>query len=201
MARHDEELRLDDWWEEPPVSRHRAGAAGFFSYCWAPLFFAALCLGLGCIGFFVPAKEGPVVGYTMGTIGVLGALACLVWAVVIYTRLIKHVDVHDGGVVWRDAGGRRRAAWEDIRDFYRTEIIVNGTVNTRRVVLRLRGKQEAAFTHALSNWKRMADRIEVETTIRQVPEARARYQAGETVRFGSQLGINQEGLVVQGKRL
>src|SRR5262249_28089965 len=73
-----ERLSVDDedWTEERPVSRHRAGFGDFFRFCWPSLFLAGLCLIFACVGFFVPAKEGPLVGRIVGMVSLVGALAC-----------------------------------------------------------------------------------------------------------------------------
>ena len=191
----------EDWWEEKPVSRHRAGIGGFFVATWAWFFFAALCAALACIGFFVPAKEGPMVGQVVGVIGGAGALACIAWGFVRWAAVVKHVDVHHGGVAWRDCGGEHRAAWDEIRDFYRTEILVNGAASARQVAIKAANRTEAVFTHALDGWKRMADRMQQETTARQLLPARALYEAGETIRFGQQVRVSRDGLAIQGKTI
>lgn len=187
-----------DWWDARPASKHRAGVGGFFSHTWPLFFFAGLCLVFALIGFFVPAKEGPLVGRTIGICCTIAAVGFLVGVPVRWAMLIKSVDVHDGGVVW---DGHNRAGWNDIKDFYRTEIITNGAVTTRQVIIKTYDGEEAIFTYALGNWKKMADRIQHETTIRQVPEARQRYAAGETVKFGKRVGLDQDGMVLEGKRV
>lgn len=190
----------EDWWDTKPVARFRAGVGGFFSTQWPCFFFAGLCLVFSAIGFFVPAKEGPMVGRTVGIVCLAGAIACIVWGIVRWGSLIKSVDLHEGGVVWQD-GGEHRASWDDIKDFYRTEIIINGAVNTRQVVIKTRKGREAVFGFALPNWKRLADRMQQETTDAQLPEAQAAFDDGETIRFGRELAVSRDGLVIKGRTI
>ncbi len=197
MARQGQLSIDDDWWEERPVSRHRADFGGIVAQTWAFFFFAALCAGLACIGFFVPAKEGPVVGAVMGVIGAAGALGFIGFGIYRYAMLIKDVDLHDGGVVWN--GGRQMAGWDDIKHFLRYELLINGSVSRREITIKTHDGTEAVFTHAVGNWKKLADRIQEEVYLRQIPQAMADFQAGEKVRFGPHVAISLVGLTVGGK--
>lgn len=198
MARHDEELSVEDWWEGRPVSKHRADLGGFFGHTWPFFLFASICAILAVIGFFVPAKEGPVVAYIMGGLGTLGAVGFVVAAFWRWAVLIKHVDLYDGGLVWQD-GGRQIAAWDDVKEFYRYELLVNGAVSRREVTVKTFDGHQATFSFALSNWKGLADRVQYEITMRKVPEALAEYQSGEKVRFGKLAAISQDGITIDGR--
>jgi hypothetical protein len=198
MAQHDDQLSVEDWWDEPPVSKHRADVGGFIGHTWPFFLLAAMSAGLGCIGFFVPAQEGPMVGLIMGVLGMLGAIALVVAAFWRWTMLIKHVDLHEGGLVWQD-GNKQMAGWDDIKDFYRYELLVNGAVSRREITVKTHDGHQATFTYALSNWKNLADHVQYEITMRKVPEALANYQAGEKVHFGKEIAISLEGITLDGK--
>jgi hypothetical protein len=198
MAQHDGQLSVEDWWDEPPISKHRADTGGFFGHTWAFFLLAALSAGFGIIGFFVPAQEGPRVGIIIGCITMPLAVGLVVVGIWRWVMLIKHVDLHEGGLVWND-GSKQMAGWDDIKEFYRAEVIVNGAVNRREITIKTHDGHEATLTYALSKWKELADRVQYEITIRKVPEALANYQAGEKVQFGKEIAISQEGITIEGK--
>jgi hypothetical protein len=197
MGRQDEHLSVEDWWDERPISKHRADVGGFFGHTWAFFLLAAFAAGFGCIGFFVPAQEGPMVGIIIGCIAVPLAIGLVVFGIWRWVMLIKHVDLHEGGLVWND-GSKQMAGWDDIKDFYRAEVIVNGAVNRREITITTHDGHTATFTYALSDWKELADRAQYEITIRKVPEAVTIYQAGEKVRFGKEVAISLEGITLDG---
>lgn len=185
--------------DDEPISVHRANpVVGFFRSQAAPLFITVLPVMLAFAGFFLPWKEGPVVAKTTGAISVVAALGCLVWALVAYSMLIKYVAIYPDRVEWRDSRGEQIAAWGDLKNVWRTEIIVNGNMQTRQVVIETRDGVKATFMYILSDWAGMAERIQVETADLLGPPALAKYDAGEKVKFGD-LSIDRRGVTLSGK--
>jgi hypothetical protein len=192
-----EQLSIDHWWEERPLSRHRAGLGGFFSHTWAFFFFASLFLVLAIIGAFVPVKEGPMVARGMIVVGLLGAAAMIAWGIVFWEKVIKAVDLYDGGVTWND--GKQMAGWADIKHVFRYELLINGTVSRKEVTINTYDGASAVFTFALSSWKKLADRIQEEVAMVLAPAAIEEYNAGEKVRFGPRAAVSRDGLSLDGK--
>ncbi|MBY0232924.1 MAG: hypothetical protein K2W96_26880, partial [Gemmataceae bacterium] len=104
----------------------------------------------------------------------------------------------DEGIVWQ-SGGQQEAAWDEIDSFRRTEILFEGSVSRRDIAIETDDGRKAVFTMALSKWEKLADRMQEETTAVQLPEARARFAAGETIRFVREVAVGRDGLVIQGK--
>src|SRR5262245_34682475 len=102
--------------DERPVATFSSGAMDFLRYSWPYFFLALLGVGLGCIGFFVPAKEGPVVGMIMGVVGVLAAAGVIAWGVVVWQKLVHHVRLYPDGVLWLENGRWRGARWGEIEE-------------------------------------------------------------------------------------
>jgi hypothetical protein len=200
MKERDERGSETRWWEERPVSRHRVDFGGALGATWVFFLFAVCCLGLVYAGFFLPAREGPVVGMVMGSLAALGAggfIAAGAWR---WAALVKQVDVYDGGLVWQH-GGEQRAGWDDIEEFYRAEVTVNNLVKRREVVIKTHDRRGATFTFALGGWKTLADRTQYEITMRKVPVALAEYRSGEKVRFGKGVAVSTEGVAIGGQTL
>lgn len=180
--------------EDDSLSVHQANFMGFFRTQMAPLCLAVFGVFLLLIALFVPVKEGPQVAFWMGTISALGAVGCLVYAVVAYSLLIKQVTLYPDRVEWNN----QVASWEDITDVWRTEIIVNGTMSTRQVVIKTHDGVEATFTYILSHWERMAETIQSESAKVIGPEALADFSRGKTVKFGD-VSVSQKGVTICGK--
>ena len=176
-------------WKEEPRSSHHATAGGKFKFASLQYFLAILCAVFAGIGFFVPAKEGPVVGFSVGVVFVILAIASIVWGIVTTLRVISIVDVYPSGVLWLQNGDWVGGRWEDL------EVYVNGSLSKKHIGITTTDGQKAELHYFLSDWKTMADTIVMETTIRKVPEAMVRFDAGETIRFGD-AAIDREGLKV-----
>jgi hypothetical protein len=186
--------------DDRPLSVHQAGLGGWLRYNSAIVLLAVIAglLGLGLLSLhFI---KGPQTNTLLpGSLIALAAVPLLLWGFVRYGNLITEVRLYPGGVLWLDHGRWRGAEWDEILDLYRTEIYVNGSAQTKQVVIKTRDGKEAIFTHALAKWGKMAERMQMETTVRRGAELLAAYEAGETVEFADKVGVNERGLVFGGK--
>ncbi|MGL4554228.1 MAG: DUF6585 family protein [Gemmataceae bacterium] len=182
--------------DDAPVSVHVAGPLGFFRSQMGPMLLAGCAVGLMLIALFVKSKEGPEVNRWIA-IGSAGAIvAAIIWGGAAYAGLVKKVTIFPDRVEW--AG--QIASWKDIKDVWRTEIIVNGNMQTRQVVIKTRDGVEATFLYILSDWAKMANTIQVETAKVIGPKAFADYEAGKPVKFGNVV-VSQSGLKIGGKSI
>jgi hypothetical protein len=180
--------------KDKPISVHTAGPVGFLRSQAAALFMAGFCIFFAFIALFVPSKEGPEVTRWIALAAGVGFVVSIVWAVVAYSTLIKKVTIYDDRVEWND----QIATWEDITDVWRTEIIVNGSMQTRQVVIKTHDGTEATFMYILSDWADMAEKIQVETAKVLGPPAFEAYEAGKPVKFGNVV-IGPSGVTISGK--
>jgi hypothetical protein len=180
--------------KDKPISVHTAGPVGFLRSQAAPLFLAGFCIVMVPVALFVPSKEGPEVTRWIAIGAAVGAMASLVWAIVAYSTLVKKVTIYPDRVEWND----QIATWEDITDVWRTEIIVNGTMQTRQVVIKTHDGTSATFMYILSDWADMAEKIQVETSKILGPPAFEAFEAGKKVKFGNVV-IGPSGVSLSGK--
>jgi hypothetical protein len=174
-----------DWArDERPTATFSAGPVDFLRYTWPYFFFAALALGFACIGFFVPAREAPVVGMIVGLVGVLIAVAMVAWGAVVWTKVVRHARLYPDGVMWLEGGRWRGARWDEIEELYRVEIYVNNSPSKKEIVVKSSRGVKGTLTHALPRWAKLAEAVQMQATMALGPAARARFKAGEALVFG-----------------
>jgi hypothetical protein len=178
-----------------PTSSHATNLGGYLRYSFGQLFMGVLCLCFSAAGFFVPAKEGPVVAMSIGAVFLVLAAACFVWAAVRCSKLIAEVDVYPDGVLWLQGAEFRGARYDEIAEFHRAESTVNGMTQRKNVVIKTTGGEMAVFEHALSGWEELANELGTRMTLQLAPRALERFHAGETVAFGS-VSIGPDGLTI-----
>lgn len=118
-----------------------------------------------------------------------GLLAIALWAsVALVRKAAMRVELHTGGLRWRERGLTRDIAWEEIAELrgVHTARTVAGAEVARTSVYRLvlEGGTEYVMTNMLSDLGALAARIEAELARRRLPLLRARLERGERVAFG-----------------
>jgi hypothetical protein len=179
-----------------PSSTHTTGAAGFFRYNSNPFLLAGIFLLIGGLLIGVYFGRGPQTGTLLpGLLFGLVAVPLVVWAIVRFQGLVHEVRLFPEGIVWLQGGQWRGWLWEEIEEVYRAEVRVNGGISVKHVILK-GGGRKVTLQYALSRWDKMADAIQMEITSCLLPQARADYDSGEELRFGS-VSISQDGLRIE----
>lgn len=184
------------WSDGKPLSKHRAGIGSlFFPLGWLFFLLAAITGGIAVMAGVIQTNEDPMVPrLTIVICGLLTAVL-LAWPVVLYVRMVKSVDLHEEGVVW---GSDEEATWEEIVGFYRYEFIYNNQPTVRDATIETEDGRRAVFGIGLSNWEKLADRIQEATFAVQWPQAREQFEAGEEVEFGDLVSVGPDGITLQG---
>lgn len=184
-----------------PLSAHTAGLGGWLRFNGAILLLAGIAVLIGGGLLALHLTRGPQANTLIPGLVIAALAVPLVgWAVARSSGLVAEVRLYPDGVVWFEKGRWRGARWEEIDEFYRTEVIVNGSVQTREVFIRTAGGHSGRFTHALPRWAKMAEVLQMQTTMAQGPAAQARFRAGEAVAFG-EVRVSPRGIKIDGQSL
>jgi hypothetical protein len=186
----------EHWSDGKPVSKHRVGIGSLFApHGWLFFLLAALTGGITVMMGVIETNESPwTARIGMLVCGPLTA-ALLVTPIVMYVRMVKSVDLFDEGVVW---DGTEVAAWEEITEYYRYEFFYRGEPSYRDITIETEDGRRVVFGIGLSNWEKLADRMQEETYAAQWPLAQEKFEAGEEVEFGNYISVGPEGITLRG---
>jgi hypothetical protein len=117
-----------------------------------------------------------------------------------YVRRVRWVSLcADGlvwadadGLVWADADGRHEAHWDDVREVYRKEWVINGCRHTA-LTLRFTAHHEVVFDHMLADYNELAARVQELSARNLLTRLATTLKCNGVVQFGP-VGVDPRGL-------
>jgi hypothetical protein len=181
----------------PLMTSHSLCFSGVVSR-YAPHFLmSALCLAVGLfvlvLGILKP-NSGALIP------GIVVSACSLPWLIPMFlgvSRLPRQVEATSEGLVWQDKQGEHRCRWDEIREVYRLEKIVNQTFRVKELKLVLSHGEQVAVDQCLSDFDRLADTVQA-VSAEQLLAAKRSSLDGSGAEFGPVV-LQRAGLSVRGK--
>jgi hypothetical protein len=162
-----------------------ARASYFLSLAALMAVFGAITALFVWMGWFLADRDANLAGRGFSALFLLLALWVAWGWVRHYRTTATEVFLYESGLVWHvPATGWSAGRWADAIEFYRSETR-EGSENASRCLVKFRDGEEVSFAAQIENYLGLAAHVQKLMHRALYPVLKARYDAGESVEFGS----------------
>jgi hypothetical protein len=163
----------DDGGKRKAISKHRFNFVVWMTLNWPFLLLAGIFLPLNIGLLFIPFAPGE----EWSRILMFGFLALVVafigWIFWRFLRSPTDVRVYAESLRWRRLGQEFDYPWDDVREVYRSERLINRNYRVAELKLVYEDGEKARFNNSLADYDRFADLVQQITGERLLRAARA----------------------------